>query len=65
MKLEFEGLFADQPLEGRDPGLVLLDRRGRSRIFVEGARLILLHPDPDQVAREVVAMGETVQRLTS
>ena len=35
----------------------------RSGVFIERAALKLLDPDPDQVARNVVAFRETVERL--
>jgi len=35
----------------------------RSGVFIERAGLKLLDPDPDQVARNVVAFRETVERL--
>ena len=43
----------------------MLDEVGRSGIFVEGARLVPLNPDPDQIARNVVALRQTVQCLAS
>jgi hypothetical protein len=64
-ELELQRLPADQPLQRRDPRLVLLDQVGRPRVLVERARLVLLDPDPDQVAREVVALREPVQRLAA
>jgi hypothetical protein len=36
---------------------------GRSGIFIERACLKFLDPDADQVARDVVALRESVERL--
>jgi hypothetical protein len=43
-------LLADQSFEGSDPRLVLLDQVGGGGIFVKGASLVSLDPDPDQIA---------------
>ena len=58
-----ERLLAGQAFEGRDPGLVFLDRVSRLGVLVEGAGLVLVHPDPDQGAREVVAARQAMERL--
>ena len=63
MKLDLQRLAADQPLERRDPRLVLGQQLGRRHVLVERAGLRLLDPDPDQVARQVMASAERVQRL--
>ena len=55
--LQFQSLFANQPLEGGDPRLVLLEQCGRSGVLIKGAGLVLPDLDPDQVARQVVAPG--------
>jgi hypothetical protein len=34
-------------------------------ILVKRPRLVLVHPDPDQVAREVVALRQTVERFAA
>ena len=39
-----------QVAEGRDPGLVFLDRVLRLGAFVEGTSPVLVHPNPDQGA---------------
>jgi putative transposase len=44
---------------------VLLQQIGGMRLIVVGAGLIFLDPDADQVAREVVALAKTVQRLAA
>ena len=49
-KLELQRLLADKPFQRRDPGFILLKKIGRGRVFVKGAGLVLLNPDPDQVA---------------
>jgi uncharacterized membrane protein YedE/YeeE len=41
----------------------LLDEIGCGGVFVQGASLVPLNPDPDQIARKVVAFRQTVQRL--
>ena len=43
-------MLADKPFQRRDPGFILLKKIGRGRVFVKGAGLVLLNPDPDQVA---------------
>src|SRR5512132_3194329 len=54
----------DQALQGSDLCLIFLQQVGSSRILVEGAGLVLRDPDADQIARDVVALGETMERLT-
>ena len=49
--------------QGRDPRLVFLERVGRLGLLVEGARFVLVDPDPDQGAGEVVTTGQAVKRL--
>ena len=56
-KLQLENLFADQPFDRGNAGFVALEQVGRDRVLIETASLTLLDPDPDQVAREVVAFG--------
>jgi len=56
-------LPADHALERRNLGFVFLKKISRSGVFIERAGLKLLDPDPDQVARNVVAFRETVERL--
>ena len=56
-------MLARQALEGRDPGLVLLYRVDRLSVLVEGVRLVLVYPDPDQGAGHVAAKCQAVQRL--
>lgn len=43
-------MLADKPFQRRDPGFILLKKIRRGRVFVKGAGLVLLNPDPDQVA---------------
>jgi hypothetical protein len=43
--------------------LILLEQIGGLDVLVEGARLILLNPDADQIAANIVALREPVQRL--
>ena len=40
-----------------------LERAGRPGVLVEGAGLVLVHPDSDQGAGQVVPTGQTVERL--
>ena len=47
----------------RNPGFVFLKRTGCLDVFVEGAGLVLVHPDSDQGAGEVVAMRQAVEGL--
>ena len=42
---------------------MLLKKIGRAGILIKGPSLKLLDPDSDQVARDVVAFGETVECL--
>ena len=65
MELQLQSLFADKPLERRDPRFVLLHHVGGGNVLVEAAGLVLQDPDPDQVAREVVAFGQTMHRLAA
>jgi hypothetical protein len=57
-------LLADRALERGDPSLVLVQRVGGTDRLVEGARFVLLQPDPDQVAADVVRPGEAVEQGT-
>ena len=56
-------MLADKPFQRRDPGFILLKKIRRGRVFVKGAGLVLLDPDPDQVSTDVVALGEPMQGL--
>ncbi len=47
--------------ECRDLCFVLLKKIGSAGILIKGPGLKLLDPDSDQVARDVVALGETVE----
>jgi hypothetical protein len=59
----YKGLPADHAFECRDLYFVLLKKIGRAGILIKGPSLKLLDPDSDQVARDVVAFGETVECL--
>ena len=63
LKLDLQRLAADQPLERGDPRLVFGQQLGRRHVLVERTGLRLLDPDPDQVARQVMASAERVKRL--
>jgi hypothetical protein len=52
----------DKPLEGSDPRFILLDHVGRLRFVVEGAFLVFADPDTDQIARDVVTLGQAIPR---
>jgi hypothetical protein len=41
----------------------LLEQIGSDRVFVKVAGFVLLHPDPDQIAADVVALGKPMQGL--
>ena len=56
-------LSADKPFERGDPCLIGLDRVGGGCIVVERASLVFLHPDAQEVARGVMALGQAEQRL--
>jgi hypothetical protein len=43
----------------------LLKEVGRRGVLVEGAGLIPIDPDADQIARDVVAFLQTVERFAS
>ena len=53
----------DHAFECRDLCFVLLKKIGRAGILIKGPSLKLLDPNSDQVARDVVAFGETVECL--
>jgi len=57
-KLQFQRLLANQPLQGRDPSLILLRRISGGLIFVEDASLASLNPEADQIARDVAALRQ-------
>jgi hypothetical protein len=42
-----------------------LDEIGCLRVLVQGAGLVFLNPDADQLPRDVVPLGQSMQRLTS
>jgi hypothetical protein len=50
-------------IKGGNPRLVALEQCGRSRALFEGASLVFPDPDPVQVTRQVVALGQAVQGL--
>jgi|HubBroStandDraft_1064217.scaffolds.fasta_scaffold1921350_2 hypothetical protein len=54
--------MADKPLERSNPSFLLLEQIG-GRIFIRVTGFVLLHPDPDQVAPDVMALGEPMQGL--
>jgi hypothetical protein len=62
-KLDLQRLATDQPLKRRGPRLVLAQELGRRHVLIERTGLRLVDPDPDQVARQVMASAERVQRL--
>ena len=62
-ELQLQRLLADEAFEGGDPRFVLFDQIGGDRIFVERAGLEPLDPDADQIARQVVALRQAVERL--
>ena len=62
-QLDLERLSADHPLRGGDLGLILLEQVGCLLVLVERAGLELASLDPDQLAGNVVALGQRVQGL--
>ena len=56
-------MLADKPFQRRDPGFILLEQIGSGHVFVKGAGFVFLNPDPDQIAADVVALGEPMQGL--
>lgn len=56
-------MLADKPFQRRDPGFVLLEQTGSGHVFVKRAGFVFLNPDPDQIAADVVALGEPMQGL--
>ncbi|MFC6582230.1 hypothetical protein ACFQD0_00495 [Sulfitobacter aestuariivivens] len=60
MKLDLERLPSDKPREGSDSRLVVCEKFGCSRAFIERTGLRLLDPDVDQVSREVMAATESM-----
>ena len=51
----------DHPLQGGDPGLVMLRQPGCLDLLVELAALVLGDPDPDQIPAELVPLDERVE----
>jgi hypothetical protein len=56
-------LSAHHPFQGGDPRLVFLEQVGCLHIVVQSTRFELADPDTDQLARDVVPLGQRVQRL--
>lgn len=63
LETRVRGLSADQAFERRDPGLVGVDQVGGVRLIVERAGLVLLEPDANQSAGNVMAFRQTMQGL--
>jgi len=59
----FQCLPPYQPLESSNLGLILLDQVSRLHIVIQRAGLKLADPDPDQLAGNVVSLGQRVQCL--
>lgn len=57
LRAQFQRLFPDEAFKSSDPSLVFLDQVGGLSVIIERASLILAHPNPDQVARHVVALA--------
>lgn len=64
-KLQLQSLLADQSLNSGNARFIGLEEIGRRDILVERTRLILLDPDPDQIAGNIVALRQAVQRLAA
>jgi len=56
-------LSAHHPFKSSDLGLVFLQQVGCLHIVVQSTRFELADPDTDQLARDVVPLGQRVQRL--
>jgi len=56
-------VFAGQAFECCDLRLVLLKKISRLGIFIERPSLKLPNPDPDQSARDVMELGQSVRRF--
>ena len=64
-EFQLQRLLADKPLERSNPGFVLLEQIGSRGILIEVAGLGPLHPDPDQVSADVMALGEPMKGLAA
>jgi hypothetical protein len=56
-------LTADHALQRDDLGFLFLDQIGGTGIVIEGAGLVSLNPDANELARDVMSLGESMQRL--
>lgn len=73
LRLEFRGAAGDEAFDRFDARLAFGDGLGqRGDVFANGAfelfavargNQVVVHPDADEVAREVVTVRETVERL--
>jgi hypothetical protein len=61
--MKFQGLLADQPIKRSDPGFILLEKVGGGGVFVNGADLVSLNPETDQVPRDVTARRQAMERV--
>ena len=64
-QLNLERLVSHQTFERRDARLVFAQQLGRRHVRIERAGLRLVDPDPDQVARQVMASAKGTERLSS
>ena len=56
-------MLADEPLEGRNPRLVLFDQISGDCVLVQRAGLEPLNPDADQISRQIMSFRQAVERL--
>ena len=63
-RLELQRLAPDKPLQGDDPRPVFGEQVGSFEFVVGRAGLCLGDPDADQVATDVMSLGERVQGLS-
>lgn len=60
---DLQSLHSDEPLQRGDPGCVDLDRVRCDGFVVKRSGLELLDPDTDQIARQLMSIGQAVERL--
>ena len=60
-KLDLERLASDQAFQRRDLRFVLQQKVRGLELVIEGAGFVLRHPDPDEIARHIVAAGQPMK----
>ena len=64
-EIQFQRLLADHAFESSDPRFIILEEVGRSDVFVEGTALISFDPDTNEIARNIMALLQSVERLVT